>query len=294
MKVWNKRNEAECVMGVRKNRTSTPIRKLASFTAQAVNSLLFGGNIRDVNAPFRLMKSDKFKSIFQSIPRNTFAPNVIISGLVAYYKISLLQIDISFQNRQTGEVSIKQFKLLKALILSLIQTFLFRLSTTPRDLDKKVQRRNKLAILFIIPILAMMQVSRVDLLSGWWFEDDTINFSYVENHQSVIDYFIDGSKLSAPMMGTQPLPIQYASYWFDQHILPHGVQYSYLHSALLYSVTSILLFLLLSKFMNYFSAFMVCLTWMLLPSTLTILEFLSTRHYMYGMFFSTPSSNDAS
>ena len=31
----------------------------------------------DSNCPFRLFKNDKFRSVFEKIPTDTFAPNVI-------------------------------------------------------------------------------------------------------------------------------------------------------------------------------------------------------------------------
>ena len=71
------------------------------------------------------MRSKAFHEIYQKIPRDTFAPNVIISGMVAKCELRYYQQMVPQRDRQTGEVSIKKWKLFKAAVKSFWQTINF-------------------------------------------------------------------------------------------------------------------------------------------------------------------------
>ena len=60
------------------------------------------------------------------IPDDTFATNIVISGIAAYVNCKIIEIPITHYNRVSWEVSIQKFKLLKMVIKSLIQTAKFR------------------------------------------------------------------------------------------------------------------------------------------------------------------------
>ena len=79
----------------------------------------------DVNTPYRLMRTSEFMDVYQQIPLTTFAPNVIISGMVARKKLRYYEIRVPQHDRTTGEVSIKKWKLLKAAVKSFWQTIHF-------------------------------------------------------------------------------------------------------------------------------------------------------------------------
>ena len=87
--------------------------------------LFYGKSIWDVNTPYRLMRASVFTDIYSQIPEDTFAPNVIISGMAADQKLRCYETRVPQKDRQTGEVSIKKWKLLKAAMRSFMQTILF-------------------------------------------------------------------------------------------------------------------------------------------------------------------------
>jgi hypothetical protein len=72
------------------------------------------------------MKTSIFKKLFFALPDDMFAPNVVISGAVSRMKIPIYEIPVRQHPRSSGEVSIKKLKLLKAVVKSLYQTFVFR------------------------------------------------------------------------------------------------------------------------------------------------------------------------
>lgn len=124
--LWEKRHDYDFLIGIRDGRLQQLPRKIISFVSRACVKIFYGFNgVWDVNSPYRLMRSEKFVDLFNKIPEDTFAPNVIISGFVARKKLKFYQIPVPCKLRQTGEVSIKKWKLLKAAAKSFLQTITF-------------------------------------------------------------------------------------------------------------------------------------------------------------------------
>ncbi len=126
-KLWHSRSSYDFLLGGRSQRTQPLSRKIISFISRSIVFTLYGRGIWDVNSPYRLMRVSAFQKFIQTIPAQTFAPNLILSGLSNLEKLRYLEIPIPHQNRQTGEVSIKKLSLLIAAFKSLVQTINFRL-----------------------------------------------------------------------------------------------------------------------------------------------------------------------
>lgn len=126
--LWLRRSDYDFLVGIRDGRVQALPRKLISFVSRCCVKLFYGSKtIWDVNTPYRLMRASAFKEVFSSIPLTTFAPNVIISGMVARKGLRYWEVRVPQHDRKTGEVSIKKWKLLKAAIRSFIQTIKFAL-----------------------------------------------------------------------------------------------------------------------------------------------------------------------
>lgn len=123
--LWEKRNEYDFLVGYRDGRKQALPRKVVSFVSRLCVRLFYGKSIWDVNTPYRLMRVEKFTSFYQAIPLTTFAPNVLLSGLVARYKLRFFEMPVPQHDRTTGEVSIKKWKLFKAAARSFWQTIKF-------------------------------------------------------------------------------------------------------------------------------------------------------------------------
>ena len=121
-KVWEIRNQTDFVIGKRDGRESPPTRKIMSWVSRTIVSLFYSNKVYDVNSPYRLMRTSIFKKYWELIPKNTFAPNVIVSGIAGLINCRITELPIKHINRATGEVSIQNFKLYKIAIMSLIQT----------------------------------------------------------------------------------------------------------------------------------------------------------------------------
>ena len=124
-KLWSIRENYDFIVGKRSNRLSPLPRRIITFFSKMTIRLFYRSKICDSNCPFRLFRNDKFRVVFEKIPNDTFAPNVILSGMASYMNLNIKEVEVKFYPRETGEVSIKKLKLLKVAIMSWLQTIIF-------------------------------------------------------------------------------------------------------------------------------------------------------------------------
>ena len=124
--LWKERANYDFIIGRRAFSFKVPFpRRVVSFMAKKVVHFFYGKGIFDVNAPYRLMRKDQFVSIYAAIPSDTFAPNVIISGMAIRQKLRVKDCFIPTDFRATGTVSIQRIKLLKVAMQSFRETIAF-------------------------------------------------------------------------------------------------------------------------------------------------------------------------
>jgi len=127
--LWKERANYDLIIGRREFSFKVPLpRRIVSFMAKKAVHFFYGQGISDVNAPYRLMRKDKFATIYEAIPANTFAPNVILSGMAIRQKLRIKDGFIPTDFRATGMVSIQRMKLLKVAIKSFKETIAFALT----------------------------------------------------------------------------------------------------------------------------------------------------------------------
>lgn len=132
---WKQRVEADFVLGFRKNRDSGTARTIVTSGLRVLLALLYGPGVRDPNCPYRLMRSESFRPLFDVLPEDTFAPNVLLSGYSQRKKLRLVQLPVAHQVRQTGTCSIRCWKLVQAATRSAVQTIAFRFRKSPKIQD---------------------------------------------------------------------------------------------------------------------------------------------------------------
>ena len=123
---WNERSAYDFIAGIRAHAKRPVVREVVSSVSRLLTRTLYAKGNYDVNVPYRLMRSEAFAGLIDKIPLNTFAPNVIISGCAALHKLRIREIPISSNLRQSGEVSIKKWRLFKAVVKSFAQTIAYR------------------------------------------------------------------------------------------------------------------------------------------------------------------------
>ncbi|MBJ6727304.1 glycosyltransferase family 2 protein [Geomesophilobacter sediminis] len=120
--LWLRRNQYDALFGFRQGREQSLGRSLISLVSRRAVGLLFGSGVVDVNTPYRLIRSSLLQEIVRGIPDDTFAPNLVISGMVARKKSRIYNHPVPHEGRRTGSVSIVRWKLWKAALRSLLQT----------------------------------------------------------------------------------------------------------------------------------------------------------------------------
>ena len=111
--VWLVREGHDAVFGIRTGRSSALGRRLLTFAAARTVRLLFGRGPWDVNVPFRLIRRDALARLIPHIADDTFAPNVILSGLVARGGLSFVEVPVPAVERRLGQTTISGFKTLR-------------------------------------------------------------------------------------------------------------------------------------------------------------------------------------
>ncbi len=84
--LWHKRHNYDLLIGHRIGRKSNFSRRMLSLVSREAVRIFYAPGISDVNIPYRLMRNECFRKSFDSIPKNTFAPNVILSGYACLKK----------------------------------------------------------------------------------------------------------------------------------------------------------------------------------------------------------------
>jgi glycosyltransferase involved in cell wall biosynthesis len=123
---WSKRQNYDAIFGIRSGRQQAVARKLISIVSRATVRCLFAAGVADVNVPYRLIRADVLKPIVERIPDDTFAPNILIAGVLAREKRRILNLPVPHQGRRTGTVSIMKWKLWRMAFRAFRQTLCFR------------------------------------------------------------------------------------------------------------------------------------------------------------------------
>jgi hypothetical protein len=123
--LWRQRAGYAALLGYRAGRVQNSGRRLISAVSRLAVELLFGRGIVDVNTPYRLLRSSVLEQIIATIPADTFAPNILITGQLASSGLPVLNLPVPHEGRKSGAVSIVKWRLWMAAARSLWQTLVF-------------------------------------------------------------------------------------------------------------------------------------------------------------------------
>ena len=118
---WNARHQKEAVLGFRIGREQSFVRRFISRTAKYATRLLYNSQIKDVNIPYRLIRSNILAPIVSHIPHDTFAPNIAISGALAKTGAAVSELPVPFAPRTHGIASLNDLSAFTNAMKSLVQ-----------------------------------------------------------------------------------------------------------------------------------------------------------------------------
>ena len=124
---WKRRDKYDAIFGVRAAREQDSARKFLSAGSRATVKFLYSRGVRDVNVPYRLLRARTLRPIVAAIPDDTFAPNILISGVLGKRRRRVFNLPVIHENRKTGTGSLASSKIWKIAALALSQTLRFRM-----------------------------------------------------------------------------------------------------------------------------------------------------------------------
>lgn len=120
--LWEKRDSFDFLVSRRHHRQSSPARRLLTLGSQWAVRCLFARGVIDVNSPYRLMRRSLLQQAIENVPGDTFAPNVILSGIAGRQRWRIHNDQVDHQGARTVSGSLMRWKLWKTAMRAFMQT----------------------------------------------------------------------------------------------------------------------------------------------------------------------------
>jgi glycosyltransferase involved in cell wall biosynthesis len=130
--MWQKRNEFDFILGTRQSRQDPLHRLFISRILSHLISRVTETDIKDANCPFRLFHSNALRNLLVAAPTNAFAPNVFLSILAKLSSYRFMEMPVRHIARNSGKVSIANWRLIKACSRSVKELISFSLTLNER------------------------------------------------------------------------------------------------------------------------------------------------------------------
>jgi glycosyltransferase involved in cell wall biosynthesis len=136
---WAQRERHHAVIGIRTARKQSLSRRVISAGSRLTVRLLFGDRVTDVNCPFRLIGADMLAPIVAALHDGTFAPNIIISGMLAKSGARICEIPVPMNPETAPSPMAATLDFQAKSLRALRQTFAAALSS--KRLVRELRRR---------------------------------------------------------------------------------------------------------------------------------------------------------
>lgn len=113
----------DAVFGVRRRRYDPRLRLyLSGLIRQSVN-VLFRVKLYDANVPYKLFRRAVWNDVRDCVPDGTLAPSMFLAIAAKSRGYNIVEVDVTHKERDTGEVTLRHFRLLKFCARGLAQLF---------------------------------------------------------------------------------------------------------------------------------------------------------------------------
>jgi len=93
---------------------------LSSLVRESVN-VLFRIKLQDANVPYKLFRRAIWSDVRECVPEDTLAPSMFLAIAAKSRGYNIVEIDVTHKERDTGEVSLRHFRLLKFCAKGFVQ-----------------------------------------------------------------------------------------------------------------------------------------------------------------------------
>jgi glycosyltransferase involved in cell wall biosynthesis len=124
--LWLQASKCDALLGIRARRQDPQLRLLLTAAVRQALPLLFGARIRDANVPFKILRRSIWLQAAPLIPPDTLAPSLFLAVFLRRGGFTVREATVPHQERKTGVVSIRRWKLLKFCTRAFMQLLAFR------------------------------------------------------------------------------------------------------------------------------------------------------------------------
>lgn len=116
----------DAVFGVRRRRFDPAFRLYLSRLIRESVNVLFRVQLRDPNAPYKLFRRAVWSESRAYMPADTLAPSLFLAIVAKSRGYNIVELDVTHKERDTGEVSLRRFKLMRFCARGLSQLLALR------------------------------------------------------------------------------------------------------------------------------------------------------------------------
>jgi glycosyltransferase involved in cell wall biosynthesis len=116
----------DAVFGVRRRRYDPAFRLYLSGLIRESVNVLFKIKLADANVPYKLFRRGIWAEARDCVPDGTLAPSLFLAIVAKSRGYNIMEIDVTHKERDTGEVTLRRFKLLKFCARGLSQLLKLR------------------------------------------------------------------------------------------------------------------------------------------------------------------------
>ena len=132
-KLWENRSKSNFLLGYRKKRYDDFNRLIITRIVRVIIFMMYGVLVTDSNIPYRLIKGNYLVLLLRDLPGRPFAPNIFLTVMARKDGNDLMFIPVTHKERETGQVSIIKWKLLKVCFRSARELVSFAFTIKKRD-----------------------------------------------------------------------------------------------------------------------------------------------------------------
>ncbi len=124
--LWANRDGYDLLLAERQQKNVSPGRQALSRITGWMIKALYGGGVKDINSPYRLMRGSDLRQALAKIPAGSFAPNVLLTGWFIRKKKRIFTAIVE-QRRENPRHGRMTAYFLRGALRSGVETVLFRL-----------------------------------------------------------------------------------------------------------------------------------------------------------------------
>jgi len=125
--LWDNRDRYDFLLAERKEKNATLPRKYVSRLSRLLVHLLYGRRVKDVNSPYRLIRSKRLQEVLDEIPEGSFAPNILLTSWFVLKKSRIFTTITEVREAGLPRQSKMNSYFLKGALKSALQTIVFRI-----------------------------------------------------------------------------------------------------------------------------------------------------------------------